>query len=211
MGAWLWSSSEAVDEVLPAFVDALQAADDITKSRTADIKTKAGQMRYTFADLADTLDAIKPVLTANDLAVTQAAGNDGVTTVVLHGSGQWIAFPPLTVATAQNTPQAHGSAITYARRYAVLAALGIATEDDDGRAAAIPQQAPVPLASSSQLKAIGTQLRALVGDDRDAGLAFIAKEAGRTVASSKELTTQEAAKVLAALKDATPAEPGPEQ
>jgi hypothetical protein len=197
VSAWPWPSSDATGEIIPAFVSALQAADDIKKNR----KVNAGQMRYAYADLADTLEAVKPTLIANGIAITQAAASDGVHSVVMHTSGEWLSFPPLEVAKTQGTPQAHGSALTYARRYSLLGVLGIATEDDDGQAAAKPAD---PLISAPQLKTLGAQLRKLVGDDREAGLAFIADAAGRTVSSSKELTTKEAAAVLNALRDAVP-------
>jgi hypothetical protein len=56
-------------------------------------------------------------------------------TTILHESGQFITLAPLRMA-AGTTPQATGSAITYGRRYALLAALGLAAEDDDGQSAA---------------------------------------------------------------------------
>lgn len=199
MSAWPWPSSESTAKIVPAFVAALHGADDITKKK----KVNAGQMKYSYADLADTLDAVKPVLMANGLAITQAAASDGVHTVVMHETGEWLSFPPLEVAKTQNTPQAHGSALTYSRRYSLLGVLGIATEDDDGQAAAKPAD---PLISTAQLKTLGAQMRKLVGDDREAGLAFICDAAGRQVTSSKELTTREAAQVLNALRDALPSE-----
>jgi hypothetical protein len=194
-----WASSESTSKIIPAFVAALTEAQDVTKNK----QVNAGQLRYAYADLATVLDQLKPVLTTNQLAVSQSASDSGVQTILLHTSGEWLAFPPLNVAKTQNTPQAHGSAISFARRYAILAAFNIATEDDDGQAAARPAD---PLISSSQLKSLSIQLRKLVGEDREAGLAFIADAAGRTVTSSKELTTKEAAAVLNALRDAVPQE-----
>lgn len=129
--AWPWPSSETTGKVVAAFVAALQGVEDVVKSKRVD----AGAMRYSYADLDAVLEAAKPQLHTNGLAVTQAATDTGVYAVVLHVTGEWLSFPPLHVTTAQNTPQGQGSAITYARRYQLLALLGIATEDDDGQQA----------------------------------------------------------------------------
>jgi hypothetical protein len=199
MSAWPWPSSDSTATIVPAFVAALQAMEHVTKDRKADLGEKGA--KYKYADLTSVIEVAKPTLEANGLAVTQVASDDGVQTIVVHRDGEWLSFPPLTIKTGQNTPQAQGSAITYAKRYQLLGVLGIATEDDDGQAAAKPAD---PLVSAPMLKTLGIQLRKLVGDDREAGLAFIADAAGRQVASSKELTTKEAAAVLNALRDAVP-------
>lgn len=195
VSSWPWPSSQDTGKVIPAFVKALQGVDDVTKGR----KVNAGQMRYAYADLSDVLDVTKPVLATNGLAVTQAVSTDGVHTVLMHSSGEWLSFPPLTVTTGQNTPQAQGSAATYARRYSLLGALGIATEDDDGHQAS-QQPRQTPLASPTQLKSLGTLLRARIGSDRDAGLTLIAQHVGHSVNSSKELTTAEASQIISALQ-----------
>jgi len=68
-----------------------------------------------------------------------------VTTVFLHESGETWESGPLHVPAAKQDPQGYGSALTYARRYSLMAACGIAPEDDDGNAASAPvkQQRPV--------------------------------------------------------------------
>ena len=203
MTAWKWESSETTDKVIPAFVAALQGVDDVVRNKRADIQTKTGaNVRYSYADLDAVLEQVKPVLTANELAITTPAASDGVYAGVMHSSGQWLSFPALEFRPTQATPQGQGSALTYGRRYSVLGVLNIATEDDDGHAAS---KAPT-LASASQLKALGQQLRKIT-TDRAEGLKFIAAHAGREVASSKELTTQEAAAVLNAIADRLAATP----
>lgn len=151
MTSWPWPSSDATDKVVPAFVAALQSVQDVARNKAVN----AGNMRYSYAELGAVLDEAKPELTAKGLALTQAATADGVHAVLMHSSGQWLAFPPLLVSTSQNTPQGQGSALTYARRYQMLALLNIATEDDDGKAAAKPtrqreQPAARPAASPAQ-------------------------------------------------------------
>ncbi len=92
-----------------------------------------------FADLADVLEAVRAPLAAQGLSLTQMAvgacdGYVRVVTLVAHKSGQWLKGV-LDMPLAQKTPQGVGSAISYARRYCAMAALGIAAEDDDGERA----------------------------------------------------------------------------
>lgn len=114
---------------------------EVVKTRKAKIKTKSGaDYEYAYADLGDTLNAVRAVLTKHGLAVAQSVGGTtgqvAVTTSIIHKSGETRDFGPVVLA-AGDDPRAAGSAITYARRYGLSAALGIATEDDDdgGRAA----------------------------------------------------------------------------
>jgi hypothetical protein len=144
MSGWE-SSSDTTTAIVPAFVAALCAMEDVVKDRKADIDTKAGgKIRYSYADLGSALDKARPVLKANGLAVSQPPINDGhdvaVTTIVMHSSGEWLAFPPVTIP-AGPSAQNKGSAITYARRYSLMAILGMATEDDDGAGAGVRQAA----------------------------------------------------------------------
>jgi hypothetical protein len=115
----------------------------IPKTRTAKIPGKgdggAGGYSYKYADLGDILDAIRPVLATHGLSFTQAALTNGsqvgCRTTVHHDSGGAIEGEPLTL-NAGPSPQTAGSALTYARRYSLTAALGIATEEDDDAAGA---------------------------------------------------------------------------
>lgn len=100
--------------------------------------------RSRYADLASVWDACREPLTKHELAVLQPARCDGrivtVTTVLTHSSGEWIA-EELSMEPTQNTPQAIGSAITYARRYGLSAMVGVAPEDDDGNEASAKPEA----------------------------------------------------------------------
>jgi len=91
-----------------------------------------------YADLSAVWEACREPLAKNGLAISQHAGGDGamveVETVLLHSSGQWISST-LTMRPTKGDPQAFGSAITYARRYALAGIVGVVTEDDDGNAA----------------------------------------------------------------------------
>lgn len=91
-----------------------------------------------YADLASCWDACRKQLTDNGLAVIQTTDViDGVVfvkTTLAHSSGQWI-VGALPVKTKDESPQAQGSGITYARRYALAAIVGLAQIDDDAEAA----------------------------------------------------------------------------
>lgn len=105
---------------------------------------------YEYADLASILNHVRPILLKHGLAVLQDVHMDdnrlSVTTVLHHTSGQSLRFGPLT-GPAGAKWQDLGSAITYARRYALCSALGIAGDDDDDGASA-PVAPPEPAFAS---------------------------------------------------------------
>ena len=88
-----------------------------------------------YAPLSDILNNVRPLLSKNGLSILQAPSGDGeniiITTMLLHTSGEYIEFDPLILKADKPTAQGAGSAITYARRYAISAILGISSEDDD--------------------------------------------------------------------------------
>jgi hypothetical protein len=92
-----------------------------------------------YADLSACVEAVIDALNNNGIALMQTTHPDdsGVTveTVLIHESGEMIKNGPLHVPASKQDPQGYGSALTYARRYSLMAACGIAPEDDDGNAA----------------------------------------------------------------------------
>ncbi len=88
-----------------------------------------------YATLEAILTAAKPHLKKHGLAVVQLPTIEGLKTIIMHESGETIESDAKIVMKDQS-PQGQGSAITYMRRYALSAALGIATEDDDDAEAA---------------------------------------------------------------------------
>ena len=92
-----------------------------------------------YADLAACVEAVIDALNTNGIAMIQRTHDDetGVTveTVFIHESGETIESGRLHVPAAKNDPQGYVSALTYARRYSLMAACGIAPEDDDGNSA----------------------------------------------------------------------------
>lgn len=89
-----------------------------------------------YADLAACVEAVIDSLNANGIALLQPTHEceSGilVETLFVHESGETLSGGKLHVPAAKQDPQGYGSALTYARRYSLMAACGIAPEDDDG-------------------------------------------------------------------------------
>ena len=125
-----------------------------------------------YADLAGVMEAAREPLSSNGLSVTQWPGECGgnqmeMTTMLMHSSGQWMR-ERLTIPLSKVDAQGYGSATTYARRYALAAAVGIVQDDDDGNAASNPKgvsnDAPAekfpegPASGITQMKAMARAL-----------------------------------------------------
>jgi len=153
--------SESIKELSAALAKAQLNMGKAHKSQTNPFfKTK-------YADLASCWDACREPLSKNGLSVAQFTvvhqgtltttkettdknGNVYVTresfenpmalkTILMHESGEWIeGYYPIKAT--KEDPQGLGSALTYARRYALSALVGICQEDDDGNAASRPSQ-----------------------------------------------------------------------
>jgi hypothetical protein len=97
-----------------------------------------------YADLAACVEAVIEGLNDAGIALIQRTSEDttGVTveTVFIHESGEMLECGKLHVPASKQDPQGYGSALTYARRYSLMAACGIAPEDDDGQAASQPRK-----------------------------------------------------------------------
>ncbi len=108
------------------------------KTRKVDfINLKGQRVKYSYADLADCIEAVKIPLSKNGLSVIQTLGimeNElgfCLKTLLIHSSGQSITSTyPLPIP-GTIKPQEFGSALTYARRYSLSAICGFASEDDD--------------------------------------------------------------------------------
>jgi hypothetical protein len=148
--------SPEINELATALVKAQGDFPTVLKTKTAKIQTKptpanpnGGSYSYDYADLGDIREAVVPTLTQYGLAVTQAPSIYGdspaLTTTLMHTSGQWIESEML-LHIEKTDAQGQGSAITYARRYALSAILGIVTEsDDDGSAATSARRESPPV------------------------------------------------------------------
>ena len=126
--------SESIDKLAAALCKAQAEMGGAVKD------AKNPFFKSSYADLTSVIKAIKEPFANNGLSYSQfpvtseGGGGVGVVTVLLHSSGQWLEsefYLPL----AKKDPQGGGSAITYARRYALQAMAGIPTADDDAEAA----------------------------------------------------------------------------
>ena len=123
-------------EIATAFVKAQKAFGPALKTSTNP------HFKSRYADLAACVEAVIDALNANGIGLVQVMHecNDGVivSTTFIHESGEIIDCGKLHVPAAKHDPQGYGSALTYARRYSLMAACGIAPEDDDGNAGSKP-------------------------------------------------------------------------
>ena len=112
---------------------ALSAAQGMMDAAKKDSKGNYGK----YTTISSILEVVKDALSKNGLAVVQAPmpcepGSISLRTTLMHSSGQWIASQ-LTMKAENVSPQKIGSVITYARRYALAALLGVGQEDDDAQ------------------------------------------------------------------------------
>ena len=89
-----------------------------------------------YVPLENVVDSITRASSKHGLSFTQFPssdenGNVTVGTMVMHESGEWIEYDPICLKPVKNDPQAVGSAITYAKRYALSAIFGITSDNDD--------------------------------------------------------------------------------
>lgn len=118
-------------------IEALAAAQGqfpaVLKDRKATVKSDKGSYSYSYANLADVLAAVRPVLSAHQIAVIQHIEPNGsglLLRTALRGYGEALeSLMPVT--TGPTAPQALGSALSYYRRYALMALVGVAAEEDD--------------------------------------------------------------------------------
>jgi hypothetical protein len=95
--------------------------------------------RSRYADLSACVEAVIDALNNNGIFLlqknTEVQGGVSIETVFVHESGESMSCGSLFVPATKQDAQGYGSALTYARRYSLMAACGIAPEDDDGNAA----------------------------------------------------------------------------
>jgi hypothetical protein len=128
------NKSEQINELATALAGAQAEIENATKS------SNNPHFKSKYADLAEVLNTVRPVLAKHGLSVVQFPGYShehklvAVETTLMHKSGQYVSG---TVAAPVTKPDAQGvgSAITYCRRYSLAAVVGIAQEDDDGNSA----------------------------------------------------------------------------
>ena len=132
--------SETIGAIAAALAKAQGELSNPEKSLIATIRSpfpREGDRTFRYASLASGLDIVRKSLgqheiaTVQTTAIDQDSGQIWLTTLLAHASGEWISSDwPVCSASETATPHRMGSALTYARRYALFALVGIAGEDD---------------------------------------------------------------------------------
>jgi len=125
-------------ESIAALAAALAKAQGQMKGAVKDSANPFFKSKY--ADLASVVEAIRVAFASNGLSYIQTVEPSDkdevrVETTILHSSGEWISCGVLALPVSKSDAQGYGSCLTYARRYSLSAATGVAPEDDDGNAA----------------------------------------------------------------------------
>ncbi len=196
----------------------------VPKSKRAD----TGKFGYTYAGLDDIAPLLYPLLGKHGLSfcARPTLNTEGAFVLhyeLLHSSGELRDGQYPLPDPVHSTPQQVGSAITYARRYTVSAVTGLVSdEDDDAQASSKPKAAPREPGTTrtmrraqppdpqvepptedgiteAQMRKLQVLLKEKGFSTRELALAFVGDALGREVASSKELTKQEASQVIDAL------------
>lgn len=126
--------SEHINELATALAKFQGQLEQPKMNSTVKVKTRTGgEYSFKYADLSECKAAARKALSENGLSVTQLVEDDySVNTILLHSSGQWISSRlRMPVNTNVADAQTIGAAITYAKRYAFCAILGIVADDDN--------------------------------------------------------------------------------
>lgn len=145
--------TEQINELATALSKAQGAIAGATKD------TENPHFKSMYADLGAVWDACRAPLSANGLSITQPIrhreGASYIVTRVTHTSGQWMEDDGMPLLLGKQDMQGLGSACTYARRYGLMAMVGIAPEDDDGNAAAKDGPAPKTTPKAAKQQPVG--------------------------------------------------------
>lgn len=142
-------SSERIGAIAGALAKAQAELTNPEKTMSALIRSpfpREEDRTFRYASLASGLDIVRKTLSKQEVATIQttrvepATGLIHLTTLLAHSSGEWISsdWPVCTSKDTEAAPHRMGAALTYARRYALFALVGIAGEDDLDAPDAIP-------------------------------------------------------------------------
>ena len=123
-------TSQSIQKIAPALLAAQKAIVSAVKD------AKNPYFKSAYADLTTVIEAVKGPLNAAGITFLQAIGWDNdrpvVETLLLHESGEFMSTTTPVFTVKEKDPQAFGSGVSYTKRYALQALLGVPTEDDDG-------------------------------------------------------------------------------
>lgn len=165
-----------------------------------------------YVPLENVVESITNIAPKHGLSFIQYPVNQdnkvGVVTILMHSSGEWIETEPIFAQPAKQDAQATGSVITYLKRYSLSAVFGITSdEDDDGNNATFGNSQPKTqykptqpkMISPAQIKAIGAKTNNIAkatGVEQAKVYQSAVAHLGINNKSTKELTSQEASKVI---------------
>lgn len=194
-------TSDSLGKFAPAFLEFQRDVKDPQKNSTNP------HFRNKYASLEDSIEAIRPVANRHGLTISQWRTGHGLTTLILHESGEYIMGEASMVLDKQ-TPQGLGSATTYERRYSLLGATGTSGDvDDDGEGAMEAHRGPVEAtkpkeAPSVQQSTKGESRGLLDGFSKRIGDAMNLEELKQAwVQIANSPLTHEQKEMLAAVKD----------
>jgi hypothetical protein len=146
-----------------------------------------------YADLESCIDASRQALVKNGLSVAQFVTSTteslSLNTILMHSSGEYIEST-CRVLTVKKDPQGEGSAITYYRRYAYAAAIGLVTSDDDGEGAMDRSHQETKASPKEPTRVAVTKEPVIMKDPGQYKMTFLKAHTGKSVAdlhNSKEL------------------------
>src|ERR1700724_3609683 len=132
-------SSPSISAIASALAQAQSELNNPEKSLTATIRSpfpREADRTFRYASLASGLDIVRKSLGQHEIATIQTtsidpSGQIHLTTLLAHASGEWISSDwPVCSSSETAAPHRMGAALSYARRYALFALVGIAGEDD---------------------------------------------------------------------------------
>jgi hypothetical protein len=127
-------SSERIGAIATALAKAQAELSNPEKTLTGTIPGKHGDRVFRYASLASGLDIVRRCLGQHEIAVMQTTaveqGQITLTTLLVHASGEWVSSLWPVCPAGEPSAQMKGTALTYARRYALFTLVGIAGEDD---------------------------------------------------------------------------------
>lgn len=156
MTLWMMSSmhrsSPSIGAIAAALAKAQGELSNPEKSLLATVHSpfpREGDRTFRYASLSSGLDIVRKCLgqyeiaTVQTTAIEQTSGHITLTTLLAHASGEWISSDwPVCPISETAAPHRMGAALTYARRYALFALVGIAGEDDLDAPDLLPDPSP---------------------------------------------------------------------
>jgi ERF superfamily len=219
-------SSETIGAIAAALAKAQGELTNPEKSLTATLRsagTGEGERTFRYASLASGLDVVRKCLGQHEIATVQTtaldvqAGQIRLTTLLAHASGEWIASEwPVCPISETAAPKRMGAALTYARRYALFALVGIAGEDDldapdllvepapDAPIVRVPRKPSLENGRGPTRKALGEEASATLRDQLIGEIQNLRENeelavwAHRRMAAKNELSSHDAIAVEAA-------------